>query len=443
MEKIFNIKIGKNGFGRFQFPINDNTSSLSFKLSGDLSFISLMIYDGLNKLVGQIVTNKNVERNLSRDICYSSPGFKRLKNYGNFTVEYIYFSKDKKPLLFEVYKDINLSQKINDFPIGEDKILSIDKRWYGGDFHTHTIFSDGKMTRVNNNKKAIEEGLDFFSPTDHNFNHFSWPKNSPLIIAGTEITSVFGHVNVFFENESIFEKFSLKSLLDEESFLKVVNSLSNKVFSINHPFMAEWKFTLGDFKLKNLKFMEIINDPTYSDSKLATKLALKAWNILLNNGYLVYGLGGSDSHLLPYEKYEGSILPSLIGDPRTYVYSNELSLKGIKENMLKGNISVSRGKLIEVKNEGDTFLLKFFDKEFLGKKLIANWILDGKVIKKDLNLNSKLKLDLNQAYHWLRVDIIDSDDDLFAFTNPYFFNLEKVSHKIFTWKELCEEVYND
>lgn len=444
MNKIFERKIFENGFGRFQFHVNKEIKSLNFVLDGSISFISMMIYDDENKLVGQIVTNKLGKRNLSSKLECSSPGFKSLENHGVFTVEYINSTKPGQTLYFEVNKESDSNNLSDETNLVHDR--SIDGKtfsWFKGDFHTHTIFSDGKMTREANNKQALKQGLDFFAPTDHNFTHFSWPKGSPLIIPGTEITSNFGHVNLLFETESVFEKFSLNDLIKEEDYLKILDSLEDKIFTINHPFMSDWKFMVSDFKLEHIKFMEIINDPTYPDSKEATRKAIRAWNVLLNNGYKVFGIGGSDSHLLPSEKYEDANLPSLIGDPISYIYAEELSISSLKKNMLEGNISVSRLGLIELSQVDNTFEVSFTKEKTFDEGLHFDWIFDGKVIKEDTGLNSRLKLELDDNYHWLRVDLKDKYDNLYGFTNPKFFNLEKSQRNIHKWKDLCEEIFND
>ncbi|SPY32047.1 Uncharacterised protein [Peptoniphilus harei] len=61
--------------------------------------------------------------------------------------------------------------------------------------------------------------------------------------------------------------------------------------------METFEFLVDDYSLDDLKFMEIINDPTYMTSIDAVEKALKAWDLLLQNGYKIYGIGGSDSHL--------------------------------------------------------------------------------------------------------------------------------------------------
>ena len=168
--------------------------------------------------------------------------------------------------------------------------------------------------------------------------------------------------------------------------------------------------------------------------------ALKAWDILLQNGYSVYGIGGSDSHLYPEEKYENAKYPSLLGDPKTYIFAKNLSKNEIRRAMLAGKISVSREKLIELKkvNENE-FTLELEESTFHDKKLHIELIVDGNIYKIYENtLYEKLNLDEN--YHYVRANVRCDDGELYGFTNPYFYNLDKSEKKIKTWKELKDLV---
>src|SRR5207302_8223445 len=72
--------------------------------------------------------------------------------------------------------------------------------WYRGDFHCHTLYSDGVLTPPELAALAKSEGLDFFAITDHNtvnaYPHFDAPAEL-LIIPGIEVTFEEGHFNVF------------------------------------------------------------------------------------------------------------------------------------------------------------------------------------------------------------------------------------------------------
>src|SRR5690625_7534503 len=88
----------------------------------------------------------------------------------------------------------------------------------------------------------------------------------------------------------------------EEGMNKILTAdYGNAVISINHPFLTEWKWLLSETPLNKIDTMEIWNDPTYPYNVKATERALLAWNYLLNDGYNITGIGGSDSHFKPTE----------------------------------------------------------------------------------------------------------------------------------------------
>lgn len=425
----------KDGYNEIELKINLDElvkESIKFSLEGEKFFISLFVYRE-NEIVGSITANRDTERFMSKDILKSSNGFKELQN-GDYKISYLLYKEDKVTLKIEEEKSpIDASGEVD---IEEDEVKCSEEKWYAGDFHTHTFYSDGKLSPEENIEVAKKRGLSFFSPTDHNFNHTRFLYTDLLIIEGTEITSKYGHINVFFTNESVFKKYSIEGLNTEEWLLKVLREIKNEIYSINHPFMETFEFLVEDYELENLRFMEIINDPTYMTSMDAMEDALKAWDILLQNGYPVYGIGGSDSHLYPHEKYENAKYPSLLGDPKTYIFAKNLSKNEIKKAMLAGKISVSREKLIELKKVNETeFTLELEESTFHDKKLHIELIVDGDIYKTYENTLCE-KLNLDDNYHYVRANVRCEDGELYGFTNPYFYNLDKSEKKIKTWKEL-------
>ena len=438
MENI--IKNLREGYNEIELKINLDElikDSIKFSLKGEKFFISLFVYKE-NEIVGSITANRDEERFMSKDILKSSNGFKNLES-GDYRITYLLHKEGDVILKIEDEKKPIDSKKEVD--IEKDEVKCSEEKWYAGDFHTHTFYSDGKLSPEENIEVAKKRGLSFFSPTDHNFNQTRFPETDLLIIEGTEITSKYGHINVFFTNESVFKKYSVEGLNTEEWLLKVLREIKDEIYSINHPFMETFEFLVDDYSLDDLKFMEIINDPTYMTSIDAMEKALKAWDLLLQNGYKIYGIGGSDSHLYPDEKYENADYPSLLGDPKTYIFAKNLSKNEIKKAMLAGKISVSREKLIELKKVNETeFTLELEESTFHDKKLHIELIVDGDIYKIYENtLYEKLNLDEN--YHYVRANVRCEDGELYGFTNPYFYNLDKSEKKIKTWKELKDLVW--
>lgn len=446
-------------YNKIQFEILEEVEGISIEWINNRCFLHVYLYNPQGFLCAQIVSvQKNGKRIIGKEFENCDPGCRPSESFcGIWTLEYRNYS-EKKDLLLEI--KIN-SEEI--FPEGAEKFLlgrnfeeSLENKdaggkWLAGDLHTHTFYSDGQMSREENNQVAEMRGLNFYCPTDHNLFHYQWPETEQIIIPGIEITSDFGHVNLMFTNKTPFESHSIKELDIEEGFLRIINEAkSYALVSIVHPFMNPWEFTVGDFSLADLDFMEIINDPTYKTAQEAVEKTILAWNILLNDGYKVIGIGGSDSHIKLGSKYPYASEPSVLGDPRTYIYSQGKDIESLKNGLVNGNVSVSREGLIEFSSEesvsGDIveskdinkFYVKISEEKYLDRNLDIHWILDGEIIKIDKSNEGALDLKLDSNFHWLRVDIRDDKGFLYGFSNPIFVNETPKTHKLKKWQDLLD-----
>ncbi|MFG1958120.1 CehA/McbA family metallohydrolase [Nonomuraea sp. NPDC049028] len=73
-------------------------------------------------------------------------------------------------------------------------------RWFAGDFHSHTVHSDGVLTVPELAELAKGRGLDFLVVTDHNtVSHHPWlgDDRGIALLPGQEVTTDRGHANVF------------------------------------------------------------------------------------------------------------------------------------------------------------------------------------------------------------------------------------------------------
>lgn len=327
------------------------------------------------------------------------------------------------------------------------QVFNTNKKWYKGDFHTHTIYTDGDMTREENMVSAANQELDFFVATDHNLVPTSWfDQTDILVIPGVEVTSSLGHFNILNTNTSPFLRNRMRDMFTEKGMNRILtDNYGEAVISINHPFLTEWKWLLKDTPLDKVDTIEIWNDPTYPYNPQATEWALLAWNYLLNDGYSITGIGGSDSHLKPEAKYEGSTKPSLIGDPGTFVYCNELTAANVVKGLKAGNVIVSREAFIDFQIDhvmpGDHYdqasgIAKAnVDTD---ESIYMEWVIDGQVVKKDPSNVSTYKFDFidQNSYHWIRVDVRYEDGSLYGFTNPIYFGHKQPTLK--NWGQLLE-----
>ena len=329
-----------------------------------------------------------------------------------------------------------------------EEVYQHEKRWYKGDFHTHTTFTDGEMSREENVGMAKKQQLDFFVATDHNIVPTSWyDKTDMLVIPGTEVTSPLGHFNIINPNTSPFAKCKVSDMYEEKGTNKIINqNYGDALVSINHPFLKGCPWIYEETVIEHIDTLEIINDPTYPDNRVATEKALIAWNVLLNDGHQITGIGGSDSHLRPTDTYEGSTEPSLMGDPGTYVYCAQLSAKQLMDSVRKGNVIVSRGGFIHftdghcLPGEESVLFKGILSVEVETEDAIyIEWIVDGEIKKRAYTNVHTYPFHFSETeYHWIRVDIRNTDGTLYGFSNPIYFG--KKEPKIHKWKEVLEKM---
>ena len=436
----------ESGYHKLDLDISDLASRIKVSIEGKEFFITLFLFQN-DRQICQITANKAGSRIITDDPLTTSPSCKNLDGKDGLSLEYSLYTSDKDNeinLIIEKVSHDDLISYEDEINIYKESCLKDEQGWYSGDFHTHTIYSDGKLSREENLVVASSRDLDFFAPTEHNVFHRSWPKSDILIIPGMEFTGGLGHFNILFAEVDSLKEGELKDLNDKEKFGKVLDTYKDQgVISLNHPFLNPWELRLSDYKLEKISTMEIINDPTFEDNIKANEKALKAWSLMLNDGYKVVGIGGSDSHNYPQESYTNSKYPSLIGDPKTWIYARSLSKKALKEGLLAGKVCVSREDVIELKDNNGIFTADIGRDSYHKSRLKIQWIVNAEIVKESMGPRDDFAFDPKDDYAWLRVNVRTEDNLLYGFSNPIFFNEDKkASHKLITWKDL-EEKIND
>lgn len=314
------------------------------------------------------------------------------------------------------------------------------KKWFGGDFHTHTILSDGKLSPRELMDLAAKNKLNFFCATDHNTYWNGVPDDDDvLVIRGNEITSKLGHFNLIFCKEELTNEEDTKRIGDEEHFLSIMDRAANKArLCLCHPFLRQWEF-VANADISKINAFEIINDPTYIDNPVATEKILRAWNIALDAGHRVLGIGGADAHGKVGECYENSSVPSQIGDPCTFIKSDSLSISALEDGFMAGEIVVSRVGFIDLvldcEHEGRNLLNNEFKAQVsLDGEYDVEWIVNSKVELRENAKLSSFEIQLNCSYAWIRVDV-RREGRLVGFTNCYFYG--SIEKKPLFWSELC------
>ena len=218
-------------------------------------------------------------------------------------------------------------------------------RWYRGDFHSHTVHSDGYNTVDEYAVAAQRLGLDFLAITDHNTSsHFEEIANRPpgrgaLLIPGEEVTTFRGHANVW--GLGCWVDFRCAGDAAMQRVLDWVHAQGG-LFSPNHPKRGyPWEFA----GVRGFRVTEAWQGPW----RLFNTESLDFWERRLRAGERVTAVGGSDCHSIPPAAF---IHPWTLGNPCTWVYAQEpLSEESILNAVRAGHVFLSEdptGPILEL-----------------------------------------------------------------------------------------------
>ena len=230
-----------------------------------------------------------------------------------------------------------------------DDSLSDVQRWYHGDFHTHTGHSDAFGCHDTEGRRspcqvyqvaeaAHRNNLDFVSVTDHNTvsHHQDMMVIQPtfpnvLLMRGQEVTTFYGHANVI--GTSIPIDFRIGYDGRNVQHIQQQSDSLGSLFYMNHPGRETgpsctgcgWSADSTNYEM--LEAVEIVNG-----TNVETEIAgIPFWHNLLNRGYQITGIGGSDDHGGGF----GSAQP---GTPTTVVWADNLSEKAILDGVRSGRV---------------------------------------------------------------------------------------------------------
>ena len=159
--------------------------------------------------------------------------------------------------------------------------------WRAGDFHTHTVHSDGVLTVPELACLAAGRGLDFLAVTDHNtVSHHgelaaAGDHAGIQLIAGQEVTTGLGHANAFGDIGWVDFRQPATAWLDAVE-------ADGGLLSVNHPLAEDcaWRLELP----RRAPLAEVWH-PSWLDRRWGAPLAWwQAW------GQDVVPIGGSDWH---------------------------------------------------------------------------------------------------------------------------------------------------
>lgn len=343
-------------------------------------------------------------------------------------------------------------KKLFTLTFDSDKKISQEKRWYRGDLHAHTTLTDGHMKPKEVKDFCEKAGLDFIFLTEHNLIHTGFEDSRVLFIPALEVTTVKGHLIVYglkkLPNFLVFNDFHN----DFVRFVLEKKQSEKYIINIAHPTMKPWEWQFNDTALSKIDLIEICNCPAWPPAEEDNSNAIKLLDLLWNDGYRIYGVGGSDNHLKPDEKYPGAKKPSLYGDPSTWVYCNGLSEAEILKSLKNGSCYVSRDVELdiaisdgiinylpgsEVKGSRIYYEVKIKNKH---RPFTVNLIRNGKLVEtKFLYNESRASFIIeweDKDFEWVRTEVRTIEGEFVAYVNPVFRGFKK--HSYIKWGDLME-----
>lgn len=331
--------------------------------------------------------------------------------------------------------------------------------WYRGDLHMHTGHSDGSCPSQSGVmvpcplfltvQTAAERGLDFIAITDHNATsqYDAMRELQPyfdrvLLIPGREMTTFYGHFNIFGVTQFIDFRITPGGL-DLNSVLRDVQSKGG-IASINHAEAPGGEICMGcrweprtPVDMNLFSAVEVINGG--HDMLSSTKF----WNAQLRDGHRLAAIGGSDSHNATNPPRP----PGSIGWPTTVVEAHELSVPAVLDGIRAGrtfvDLTASHDKVVDFEAEsggagadmggtlhttpGAPISVRIHTVACKGS--VVHLLLDGDETAslppmrvKSADFNGMATLTVGTGRHWLYVEVRDASGNLQLTSSALYVN---------------------
>ena len=231
--------------------------------------------------------------------------------------------------------------------------------WYRGDLHAHSAHSDGSCPSQSGQivpcpvflslEAAAAAKLDYIALTEHNTASQAQALREAqpyfdrmLLIPGREITTFFGHFNVFGVTAPLDYRIMPGGPIGFNGIADRVHALGGLV-SINHPALPSGEICMGcgwtmpGVDYAKVDAVEVVNGSSVGATGGNAESAVsgtKFWLSQLREGHAVVALGGSDNHR------PGQIGLGAIGSPVTVVFAEDLTQPAILAGLRSGRAFV-------------------------------------------------------------------------------------------------------
>jgi hypothetical protein len=338
--------------------------------------------------------------------------------------------------------------------------LAEGTHWYRGDLHMHTAHSDGSCMSQSGKRapcpvfltaqKAAERGLDFIAITDHNTDsHYDEMRELQpyfdrlLLIPGREITTFWGHFNIFGVTQFIDYRVVERGGLSVDDVVKDVVAKGG-IASVNHADSPGGEVCMGcaweppvPVNMSEFTGIEVING-----GRLMLSSA-DVWEKQLRAGLRLTAIGGSDNHNAPADAAQAGA----IGYPTTVVDARELSVTAILDGIRAGHVFIdltaSHDKLLELDvrdgsseaRMGDSLAIRSGEVVKIELHVVAcpqaavHLLVDGKDREPSAPMPAaggdetlKTTWTSDGGRHWIRAEVRDSAGKLLLLGNPVYIN---------------------
>jgi hypothetical protein len=228
-------------------------------------------------------------------------------------------------------------------------VVAAERRWYKGDFHVHSRESgDASASLDDIAGLARQRGLDFVNLSDHNTTSqhalaaaYLAAHPGLLLLRGAEITTYAGHGNAVGIHDYVDHRIgdhgrTIGGVLDDVA-------AQGAIFIVNHPELDLGTACIGcawrhaDTDWSKVAGMEVITGNWDVGVAAFVPQVLARWDGLLDQGYRIAAIGGSDDHTAGHGSGPTA---SPIGSPTTRVLAEALSEAAILDAIRHGRTIV-------------------------------------------------------------------------------------------------------
>lgn len=317
------------------------------------------------------------------------------------------------------------STSLDPFPFAYE-----NETWLRGDFHLHSIYSDGHYLPEEQIANAVNRDLDFIFFTEHNTYsgndvYGTWSDLAPhlLIGRGIEVTTRHGHWQALGldRGQMIEWRYDPGDDPGLEAAMHQVRRGGGLV-SINHPFQTCSRCNWGFDDYDHNDALEVWNgkwDPT-------DELSVQKWQELLVSGKQTTGIGGSDAHSFP----------DVTALPTTVVRTRGKNQAAIIDAVRRGQVYLVQdpGMSLDFAVEMGDKIAQIGDKVegFFGNATarLSSTGLDGlkacfisergHLANKTVTPGATVSQSISGS-SFVRVEVRNSTDGMIALTNPIYF----------------------